>query len=107
MVSGRRLTSLQVRLLLEVCEVDDSPRGKRDAAIIMPIILGGLERGDVASLSISDYEGESNALRLRGSIDRRATRMLVLQEDCSSLFEACLATRGTAAGPLFLAIDRR
>lgn len=106
MVTGRRLTSRQASLLLEVCEMDDTPRGKRDATIIALMILGGLKRNDVASLSISDYEDESNALRLRGRISHRATRMLVLQEDCASLFEAWLAARGTAAGPLFPAVDR-
>ena len=105
-VSGRRLTNRQARLLFEVCEVDDSPRGRRDAAIIALMILGGLKRSDVASLSISDYEDESNALRLRGRISRRATRMLVLQQECVSLFEAWLTARGSAAGPLFPAVDR-
>jgi len=64
--AGRALSSGELLALLEVCAVDASPAGTRDAALLCVLYSGGVRRAEVVALQVSDYEERSHSLRVRG-----------------------------------------
>ena len=71
---GRMITDSEIRALMQVCSVDPTPMGARDAAIIAVLRGTGLRRSEVAALALADYEPLSGAIVVRagkGNKDRR------------------------------------
>ncbi len=60
---GRALGTDELRRLLGAC--DESPRGRRDAAMLAVLAGGGLRRSEAVGLDVGDYEAGGGALRVR------------------------------------------
>lgn len=74
----RYLTAEQVSRLLAACD-GDTPRRRRDRAMLLLLVRLGLRAGDVAQLRLSDIEWETGSLRVCGK-SRCEVRLPLPQE---------------------------
>jgi site-specific recombinase XerD len=102
--AGRGLSQAELRALLEACRRDLKPQGRRDAALIAVLYGGGLRRSELAALAVDDVmlQGE---LRIRCGKGHKA-RTVYLGDGAQRALDAWMVVRGTAPGPLFLAINK-
>jgi integrase len=99
---GRSLAYTEIRGLLEACQSDESPAGKRDAALIA-VLRCGLRRAEAAGLALADIDpaGFLN-VRGKGNKDRRVP----LAAGAADLLKAWLSVRGGEPGALFTPINK-
>ena len=64
------LREAQLRRLLEVCERDKTPTGRRDEAILRVFMDTGARRGEVLGLTLDDVNLDDGLLRVTGKGDR-------------------------------------
>lgn len=64
------LTDTQLRKLLEACERDRTPMGRRDEAIIRMLVDTGIRRGELLGLRVSDVDLDDGLLTVTGKGDR-------------------------------------
>ncbi|MEU7003361.1 tyrosine-type recombinase/integrase [Nonomuraea sp. NPDC046570] len=100
--AGRHVPPEVVGAALSAC--DDTPAGRRDAALIAALYTTGCRRAEIAGLVLSDYDPAARSLRVRGKRDKE--RLVYLTTDAIALVERWLATRGLAEGALFCPISR-
>ncbi|MET8867031.1 tyrosine-type recombinase/integrase [Nonomuraea sp. NPDC004580] len=99
--AGHHVPPEVVGAALAAC--DDSPAGKRDAALIAVLYSTGCRRAELGGLSLADYDPGARSLRVRGKRDKE--RLVYLTADAIGLVERWLAVRGTAPGALFSPIS--
>lgn len=61
----------ELRRLLEVCERDKTPGGRRDEAILRVFMDTGARRGEVLGLTLDDVDLDQGLLRVTGKGDRK------------------------------------
>jgi site-specific recombinase XerD len=118
---GRHITAGELRALLDACQVDPTPAGARDAALICLAWASGARRDELGSLTLADFrptgaaplpsidlaissisgEGE---LSIRGKGDK--ARLLPVYNGAFEALADWLKVRGSAPGPLFCTISR-
>ncbi len=101
---GRALTPGELRALFAVC-ADDSPAGVRDAALLAVLYGGGLRRGEIVSLDMSDYLPATGALTIRHGKGDKA-RIVYLTGGAQGAMAAWTRLRGGEHGPLFPPINK-
>jgi integrase len=102
---GAHVGTRQARLLLDACSSDERPEAKRDAAVMGLMLLAGLRRKELTGLQRGDFDDDEARVRIGGR--SRHARSIILEGECLSLMETWLAARGSWAGPMFCAFDRR
>jgi site-specific recombinase XerD len=102
--AGRYVEDGEVRRLVAACLADQSPGGRRDAAVLAVLFAGGLRRAEVVALDIDDYEPASGHLTVTGKGRRR--RRTSLPTGGRRAMAAWLELRGPADGPLFCPVDK-
>lgn len=65
------LTDAQLRKLLDACERDKSPAGRRDEAIIRTFVDTGIRRGELLGLAVADADLETGLLTVTGKGSRK------------------------------------
>jgi site-specific recombinase XerD len=113
---GRHINSGELAALMQACELDPSPAGVRDAAMIALGWSTGARRNEIASLKLSDLipkgdgilsdvpEKGSCDLLIRGKVDK--VRPMYILDGAFSALSDWLAVRGNDPGPLFCAIGK-
>ncbi|HOC43774.1 MAG TPA: site-specific integrase [Thermoanaerobaculales bacterium] len=104
---GRRLTAGELGRLLEACASDQTPRGRRDAAIIAVCYGAGLRPQQVAELELSAFDIAGRQLVLesgRGKV-RRLRRVPLPQETAVALARWIVERGPRETGALFVAVD--
>ena len=101
---GRALADTEVSALFEACAKDESPAGRRDAAMLAVLYGSGLRRAEIVALDINDYNSESGQLLIRGKGAKERTGYTAHSN--KTLLEAWLAVRGDTSDPLFVPIDK-
>ena len=101
---GRALTPGELRALFAEC-ADDSPAGVRDAALLAVLYGGGLRRGEIVSLDMSDYLPATGALTIRHGKGDKA-RIVYLTGGAQGAMAAWTRLRGGDHGPLFPPINK-
>jgi site-specific recombinase XerC len=96
--SGRALTAGEVAALFNDCFEDETPAGRRDAAILVLLLGAGLRRAECAELALSDYSAEDHTLRVRGKGDKQ--RLMPLPESANQAVHDWLSVRGGWNGSL-------
>lgn len=102
---GRALAPEEIRRLIAACEIDGSPQGIRDRALIGVLRGGGLRRGEVVNLHLRDMDRDTGALAIRrGKGDK--DRTVYLPDPVLVYLDAWCEVRSHKAGPLFLPIRK-
>lgn len=96
---GHHVAAEVIGAVLAACEADDSPAGRRDAAVIAVLYSTGCRRAEIAGLSISGYDPAERALTVIGKGDKQ--RLVHLNPKAVATVEAWLAVRGRGPGALF------
>jgi integrase/recombinase XerC len=91
--------------ILSALRITDTPKAKRDYAIVRLMLDLGLRRGEVARLSMEDIHLSDGTILVLGK-GRTAKETLTLPRQTSQALQAWIETRGRTAGPLFLSFDR-
>lgn len=105
--AGRSLSKGEVSALLASC--GDGMASQRDAALIAVLYGTGARRSEAVAFDLADYDIIDGALLVRGGKGAK-DRRLFLPEDAALRLDRWVALRlalpGTAAGPLFVPIDK-
>ena len=104
---GRHLSSGELAALMQTCEIDLAPAGRRDAAMIALAWATGIRRDELANLELSDLtpSGESEGdLVIRGKGDR--TRPMYIYNGAYVALADWLAIRGNDPGAMFCVINK-
>lgn len=102
---GRGLSAGELRALFGACADDDSPTGRRDAALLAITYGCGLRRSEPVKLDLDDVdlaEATMTIRRAKGNKYRRA----FLDAGTVTALSDWLAARGTEPGPLFHPITK-
>src|SRR5215203_1674009 len=102
--AGRYVEDGEVRRLVAACLADDSPGGRRDAAVLAALFVGGLRRAEVVALDVDDYDATTGHLTVTGK--GRRQRRTALPAGGRRAMTAWLEVRGTDEGPLFYPVDK-
>jgi len=101
---GRALAGNEIAALMEACFNDPTNAGVRDAAMI-GILMGGLRRSEVVSLSLDDFDSKTGSLTIRKGKGNKQ-RITYLPEGAIRVVEDWLAIRGTLPGALLCPVDQ-
>ncbi|NDJ86955.1 MAG: tyrosine-type recombinase/integrase [Chloroflexi bacterium] len=102
--AGREVASDEIAALLAVCRADETPAGRRDAALIAVLYGAGLRRSEVTQLRRQDYTAAEGKLEVRGKGGK--TRIAWLNKQVVTMLEPWLAARGAWSGALFCPINK-
>jgi integrase/recombinase XerD len=102
--AGRYVEDGEVRRLVAACLADDSPGGRRDAAVLAALFVGGLRRAEAVGLDVDDYEPVTGVLTVVGK--GRRQRRTALPAGGRRAMAAWLTFRGLYEGPLFCPVDK-
>src|SRR5215203_242642 len=103
--AGRYVEDGEVRRLVAACLGDQSPGGRRDAAVLAVLFVGGLRRAEAVALDVDDYDSPTGHLTVTGK--GRRQRHTALPAGGRRAMTAWLEVRGLdERGPLFCPIDK-
>jgi site-specific recombinase XerD len=103
--AGRYVEDGEVRRLVAACLDDQSPGGRRDAAVLAALFVGGLRRAEVVTLDVEHYDVSTGHLTVTGK--GRRQRRAALPAGGRRAMAAWLEVRGfDEDGPLFCPVDK-
>jgi site-specific recombinase XerC len=102
--SGRALSAGEVAALFNNCFEDETPAGRRDAAILALLLGAGLRRAECADLVLSDYNAEEQRVKVRGKGDKQ--RLMPLPDSANQAVRDWLVVRGEWEGPLLCRVRK-
>lgn len=102
--SGRALSAGEVSALFDICYDDESPAGRRDAAILALLLGAGLRRAECAGIALSDYNAKDQSVTVRGKGDKQ--RLMPLGEAADQAVRDWLAIRGEWSGSLLCRVRK-
>jgi len=100
--SGRAVERDEVRALFAAC--DDTPAGRRDAAMLAILYGGGLRRAELCGLDVTDFDAGGCVLTVRAGKGQRDRRVFLAKSVCK-VVRKWTAVRGGDDGPLFVPIS--
>lgn len=104
--AGRDLNSGEIAALMQACELDPTPAGARDAAVIALMYATGVRRSSVVGLDLADYDATNQTLRVRAAKGRKDYLAHIPQDGAARALDDWLSVRGYEAGPLFWPINK-
>lgn len=102
---GRALARAEIAALMQVCQLDLTSTGARDAALIAILRGSGLRRREVVNLDLSDFNSGTGALEVRGGKGGK-DRTVYLPRGAIGVVLDWLVVRGNALGPLLCPINK-
>ncbi|SDH66713.1 Site-specific recombinase XerD [Sinosporangium album] len=102
--TGEHVPDEALAAALDICDANDTPAGKRDAALLAVLYSTGCRRAEVAGMNLADYNSAERSLRVIGK--RNKERKVYLESGAVARMEAWLAVRGKKPGPLFIGFYR-
>jgi len=100
--SGRAVERDEVRALFATC--DDSPAGRRDAAMLAILYGGGLRRAELCGLDLADFDAGECVLTVRSGKGRRDRRVFLSKPACA-IVRKWIGARSGDDGALFVPIS--
>lgn len=103
--AGREIKQGELIALADVCKMENSPAGWRDAAIIGLLYSCGLRRSELAALELADYEADTGKLKiLHGKGNKQRTSYV--KNGAARALAKWLEVRGSEPGALFTPINK-
>jgi integrase len=102
--AGRDVSPAELDALMQICMLDPSPAGVRDAAMIA-VAYCGLRRDEISHLELLNYTQETGQLRVMHA-KRNRQRTIYLAEGAMQAVADWLVLRGTAPGALFCPVNK-
>ena len=100
--TGRHIQAGELMALMAACSGDGTAAGIRDAAILAVGYSCGLRRAELAGLTVADFDTQAHTLTVRGKGGK--VRVVYAENGALDALTDWLDIRGTADGPLFVAI---
>lgn len=97
---GEAVGQEELAALFAVCAKDESPAGRRDAAMFAVLYGGGLRRAELCGLDLGDFDAADCALTVRLGKGRRE-RTVYLPESVCEHVKAWIEVREEQPGALF------
>jgi site-specific recombinase XerD len=97
---GRAVEQDELAVLFRVCAEDESPAGRRDAALFAVLYGAGLRRAELCGLDLVDFDALDCALTVRAGKGRRDRTVYLPAAVCRHLC-AWVEVREGEPGPLF------
>lgn len=105
LAKGRALSKNEIAQLFLVCEIDPSPSGLRDAAIISVLLGCGLRRSEVVGLDLASLDIADQSLKVLGKGNKE--RLVFMPKGTfKRVMRWINEIRGELSGPLFTRIRR-
>lgn len=104
-LKGRALSRDEIAALLSVCQLDSSPSGVRDAALIAILRGSGVRRRELVNLDCSDFEESTGVIEVRDGKGGK-DRTVYLSNQAIRVVLSWLAVRGDAPGPLLCPVNK-
>jgi integrase/recombinase XerC len=95
-----------VRAVHDELAATDSPKQRRDRAMVRLLTDLALRRGEVVALDLEDLDLDAGTIAVVGK-GHTSKAKLTLPEPTKTALAAWVAARGADAGPLFVNFDRR
>ncbi len=89
---------------LYACDMDPSPAGARDAAVLATLYSTGCRRSELAGMRLVDYDSGERSIRIVGKGNKE--RLVYLTEAAAARVERWMAVRGSDAGALFCPVNK-
>ncbi|QSB06813.1 tyrosine-type recombinase/integrase [Natronoglycomyces albus] len=102
--AGQQIDAETLSGALYACDMDDSPAGARDAAVLAVLYSTGCRRSEVASLRLVDYDESERSLRVLGKGNKE--RLVYLTEAAQQRLDRWMSVRGQGPGALFCPINK-
>lgn len=102
---GRALSKSELGQLFAACAADNSPAGRRDAAILAVLYNCGLRRSELVALDLADYDPNHGAIQVRSGKGNK-DRISYATDNSALAVNAWLAVRKFSAGPLFTPVNK-
>jgi integrase len=103
--AGRDISQGEVTALMGDCTKGDRNIDYRDGAVLAVMLGGGLRRSEVASLALEDFSLDDGRVLVRRA-KRNKQRVVYLPMGAISAVLDWIDRRGSAPGPLFLAVNK-
>ncbi|HSL83497.1 MAG TPA: tyrosine-type recombinase/integrase [Thermoanaerobaculia bacterium] len=97
---GKAVGQEELAALFQVCAEDESPAGRRDAAMFAVLYGGGLRRAELCGLDLTDFDDADCSLTVRAGKGRRE-RTVYLPDSVCEYLQAWVEIREEEPGPLF------
>ncbi|MDY7102123.1 MAG: tyrosine-type recombinase/integrase [Actinomycetota bacterium] len=101
---GRQVPIGEIRAIFEAAATDQTPAGRRDAAILA-LLMAGLRRSEVAGVLVEQLDREAWTLRVIGKGNKE--RLVHLAPGSIEALRAYLELRGDVPGPIVQQVTRR
>ena len=102
LLSGRELTYQEIKSLMKVCERDRKNAGRRDAAMLTILYIGGLRREEVTKVELADYDRKSGRLLVHGKENKE--RVVFMTNEALLVMEDWLIARGEEGKYFFVPV---
>ncbi|MCK2222099.1 tyrosine-type recombinase/integrase (plasmid) [Actinomadura sp. ATCC 31491] len=97
--AGAHVPDDDLAATLAACEEDETPMGRRDAALLAVLYSTGCRREEIADMTLADYDPGEGSIRVVGKGDKQ--RLVYLEANSQELLETWIGVRGRQPGPLF------
>ena len=101
---GRALSRGELAAIFVVCRSDDTPAGRRDAALLALLYGAGLRRSEAVAVKLGDYNTTTGELVVHGKGNKQ--RLLPITNGTADALAAWIMVRGDAAGPLLSPVNK-
>lgn len=101
---GRHVQADEITALIRACP--DTPRGRRDAALVQLLYQAGLRRAEVAGLEVRSWDPEAGEIRVRKGKGQKF-RAVPANVSLRAALECWIEVRGLRPGALITRMDPR
>ncbi len=102
---GRALSAAEFVALADTCARDNTPRGRRDDALLGALYSTGARREELVNLNLADYDQATGLVKIIQGKGRK-DRIVAIVNGARRALGDWLKIRGDGPGPLFLAVNR-
>lgn len=102
--TGRSIHRDELAAMLQVCEDQPGPAGRRDAALIAVLYSTGIRRAEAAGARLDRYDPGERTLRIIGKRDKERAVYVIL--DAVPPLNRWLSLLNTSTGPMFRPVDK-